>query len=181
MIARLHAAAGARRSKPWRAALPSSRRSGENGHEMTQRCTFDMTATEQPRHLLELRLDNWPLALLWRVVISIVGDRALAAQGVLLGFACRRAARRGFGGLQCLGPLQGRPAGRAGHRASLRHEHLSAAVVAGLVVFRLSRQPHEPAGFVGLDNYEKILTDPDRLGAPASTPPSSPSSPSSCR
>ena len=42
-------------------------------------------------------------------------------------------------------------------------------MVARAFVLRLPRQPGPAAGFVGLANYEKMLTDPDGLGAADTT------------
>ena len=108
-------------------------------------------------------------------------SRCCRPKSSLLGCARGLRARRRVGRLQCLGPLQGRPAGRAGDRAAVRDEHLSAAVVARPV----ASSPTAPTGRRRrLRRPRQLREDPDRsrrLGAPADHRDDRRSSPCRCR
>ncbi len=102
------------------------------------------TATAAPPASSLVAPDNWRLAIVVGVVVSL-RLRSPSCRRVFL-LDCRAHGRDGGRSLrgQCLpAPLFRRASGGSRHRRSVRHEHLSAAVVAGPFLLRLSGQPAE--------------------------------------
>ncbi len=87
-------------------------------------------------------------------------DRLPAPGNFILGRGRRLRARGPDHRRERLGTLPGRPSHRACPGTPVRHEHLSAAVVVGLSFFAYRANRMKPPVFVGLANYENVITDP---------------------